>query len=115
MSDTEYLTQVDETHRSDGEYFISDAMNSNWLFARKDEALMIPFDEVSAFLEEGSEWATFYFDGESTSSICNERNTMFPHWLFEEFHYLEANGELRPADQYETEYRIKTSAEMVNQ
>jgi len=115
MSDTEYLTQVDETHRSDGEYYISGAMNSNWVFARKDEALMIPFDNVSAYIEEESEWVTFYLDGESTSTLCNERNSMFPHWLFVEFHHLETEGDLRPTDQYETEYRTKTSAEMVNQ
>jgi hypothetical protein len=90
-------------------------MNSNWVFARKDEALMIPFDSVSAYVEEGSEWATFYLDEESTSTIGNERNTMFPHWLFEEFHHLETEKELRPTDQYVTKYGMKTSAEMVNQ
>lgn len=107
MNDKEILTTVTETRRSDGEYKVREATHGDYIFMSEDETLMVTFDEVSAYIEVGSEWADFYTDGESDVSICNEREEKFPHWLFEELNHIEQEGELRPIDDYETNHHLK--------
>lgn len=105
MSDREYLEDVTEDRRSDGTYYItSAAMGSNYIFSDFRESLMIPFNNVSTYIEWGSEWADFYIKGSSTTTICNEDSDQWPHWIFEEFSYIETDDELRPIDEYETAY-----------
>jgi hypothetical protein len=110
MNQKETLQQVTETLRDDGDYYLSsDNMTCRFFFAAKDETMQVGFDSVSTYIEEGSEWASFYVDelDDAVFSICNEQNTYWPHWLFEEFSHIENYSELRPTDEYETRYQLK--------
>jgi len=107
MTEKTTLETVDEDLRSDGEYYIKEGLgNGEFLFSRKDEAIMFTFEDVSAYVEYGSEWADF--EGNDLDlTLCNEQNEMWPHWIFEEFQHIEIEGELRPMEDYETRYQLK--------
>lgn len=104
---SESLEIVEENRRSDGEYYIdSECLTADFLFSRIDNGLKIGFSDVHAFIGTGEEWAKFMDGNDESVFISNKENTQYPHWLFEEFSWIENHDELRPVDDYETEYKL---------
>lgn len=105
----EILTDVGEGYRQDDTIRLkaSGFDDDVFHFTMLDEKFSVKFhvDEVSAYVEYGSEWATF---DDGVASLCNEHtDDPLPHWLFEELNHIEIHGGLRPMDEYETRYQLK--------
>jgi hypothetical protein len=105
MSNTETLTDVSDSRRADENLYVTTAGEQYYL-QKWDETLSINFDDVSVYMEIGSEWASFMMNGERVAHICNEKEEEWPHWLFEELHFIEESGDFRPDDGYDVCYQL---------
>jgi hypothetical protein len=110
----ETLVSVSSSGRDDGKYLLMErGMNEGFLFRTEDESIVVTFTHVSAYIEEGHEWADFKDeDDNSHLTISNEQSGEWPHWIFEELLHIEVKGELRPVSDYDTRYELKENREI---
>jgi hypothetical protein len=102
----EVLNDVNEDYRADGEYYLKEKHNDGFVFATFDESIVISFEDVSAYIEYGHEWADFNA-GNFSLSFSNEQSDNLPHWVYEEFSHIQQYDTLRPEKDYEKNYSLK--------